>query len=491
MYKRDMETRQNQDASAIAHALNRVAYGPRRRDWERAEQLGAEGYLREQLVPEQLRDDAVEDKLARLPSLAMDMAELYEEYPPPQVAQRRMRQDEELDEETRRRLFAHSVEPLRELGAARVIRAVESNRQLNEVLVDFWYNHFNVFANAGQARYLVPTYEREAIRPHVLGSFHQMLRAVAYSPAMLVYLDNWRSAAEEDRDLAGPTPRPRNDAIEDAVRRMQRSGRMDPRRMQQMEQRRRQAARNNRPPGLNENYARELMELHTLSVDGGYSQDDVREVARAFTGWTLTLGGRDGPGFVFRPDWHDAEEKSILRESLAKGRGLEDGEQVLAMLARHPSTANFIATKLCRKFIADDPPGDLTDRVAGEFLRTGGNLRATTAAVLLSEEFLGTEYRGAKVKSPLEFLASTARALEAPIGTDGRLGWALRLLGAPLYGASPPTGYPDTAEEWTSANAILARMEVGGRLAGLVFGGRSPSGQQGRGGTDRGGSWRS
>ncbi len=261
--------------------------------------------------------------------------------------------------------------------------------------------------------------------------------------------------------------------------------------MQQMEQRRRQAARNNRPPGLNENYARELMELHTLSVDGGYSQDDVREVARAFTGWTLTLGGRDGPGFVFRPDWHDAEEKSILGESLAKGRGLEDGEQVLAMLARHPSTANFITTKLCRKFVADDPPGDLTDRVAGEFLRTGGNLRATTAAVLLSEEFLGTEYRGAKVKSPLEFLASTARALEAPIGTDGRLGRALRLLGAPLYGASPPTGYPGHGrgvdERQCHPGADGGRRPVGRPGIRRPVAGRST-------GTRRhgsGGSWRS
>jgi uncharacterized protein (DUF1800 family) len=208
-----------------------------------------------------------------------------------------------------------------------------------------------------------------------------------------------------------------------------------------------------------------------MGVDGGYSQDDVREVARALTGWTLTLGGRspDGPGFVFRPDWHDAEDKTILGADFPGGRGLEDGEAVLDMVAAHPSTASFVAMKLCRKFVADEPPGDLVDAVAGTFLRTRGNLRATTAAVLLSEHFLGSDYRGAKVKSPLEFLVSAARALEVPVGTGGQLGRLLARLGAPLYGASPPTGYPDTAEDWTSANAILARMDTGSMLSTAVF----------------------
>ena len=495
------------DAATIAHVLNRIAFGPRRSDWERANELGAEGYVRWQLEPESIADRQVDAKLDRLPTLTMDIGELYRDYPPPQRVERLMREDEELDEEARRRIARQSRVPLLELGAARMVRAVESEKQLNEVLVDFWFNHFNVLSSKGQVRFLISAYERDAIRPHVMGSFRRMLGAVAHSPAMLVYLDNWQSAAEEDRDVAGPAPRARNDAVEDAIRRMRvKGGMVNPRQMQQMQRQRRQQGRRNRPPGLNENYARELMELHTLGVDGGYNQNDVREVARALTGWTLTLGGRnlDPPGFSFRPDWHDAEEKTVLETTLPSGRGLEDGEDVLDMLAAHPSTANFIATKLCRKFIADDPPGALVDTVAGAFLRTRGNLRATTAAVLLSDEFLGTEYRGAKVKSPMEFLTSSARALELSIGTNGQLGRILERLGAPLYGASPPTGYPDTAEEWTSANAILARMEVGSQLStaalsadGTLGGGRRGTGDRGpdggqqrqrraRGGVERG-----
>ena len=479
--------RQANDAGTIAHVLNRIAFGPRRSDWELADELGAEGYVRWQLEPESITDRSVNTKLDRLPTLKMDIGELYRGYPPAQAAERLMREDEELDEEARRRLERQSRIPLQELAAARMVRAVESEKQLNEVLVDFWFNHFNVFYR-NRIRSLISTYEREAIRPHVLGSFRHMLGAVAHSPAMLVYLDNWQSAAEEDRNVFGPSPRARNDAVEDAIRAMPRAGGMpNPRQMQQMQRQRRQQRRN-RPPGLNENYARELMELHTLGVDGGYTQNDVREVARALTGWTLTLGARnfDNTGFVFRPDWHDAEEKTILGKMLPAGRGLEDGEDVLDMLAAHPETATFIATKLCRKFIADRPPGDLVDTVAGVFLRTRGNLRATTAAVLLSDEFLGTEYHGSKVKSPMEFLTSAARSLDLPINTNGQLGRNLRQLGAPLYGAASAAGYPDIAAEWTSANAILARMDVGSLLAAEAFPDGSVLSGAGRGTGSRG-----
>ena len=495
-----------EDVATIAHVLDRIAYGRRRSDWERVEELGAEDYIREQIAPDRIDDSEVDRKLADLPSLTMDLGELYENYPPPQLALRRlMREDEEPDEELRRQLQRQASTPLREIAAARIVRGIESKRQLTEVLTDFWYNHFNVFGNNGQNRYLVSTYERDTIRPHVLGNFREMLYSVARSPAMLVYLDNWRSAAEEDRKVAGPAPRALNDAVEDAIRQMQRrmsAGRMNDFQRQRVEQRMRQAQQQaqrrgnrNRPPGLNENYARELMELHTLGVDGGYTQNDVREVARALTGWTLALPTARSSqyGFRFRPDWHDAEEKTILGATFPKERGIEDGEQVLDMLAKHPSTATFIATKLARKFVADDPPGDLVDRVAGTFMRTNGHLPEVMRTLLLSDEFLGHDYRGAKVKSPLEFLLSTARALEVPADTSARLGQTLRVLGEPLYGASPPTGYPDSAEEWTSANAILARMQVGEQIANAVFrgqrggrggfggrGGRRDGGQRGR-----------
>ncbi|MFQ5742948.1 MAG: DUF1800 domain-containing protein [Acidobacteriota bacterium] len=466
------------DAATVAHVLNRITYGPSRDDLRWAGKIGVEAFIREQLQPERLPDQQIDTLLASLPTLQQDVGTLFREYPPPQLARRMMREDEEPDPEMIRRMAVQSMTPLRELATARMVRAVRSRRQLVEVLTDFWFNHFNVFANKGQVRYLVLPYERDTIRPRVLGRFRELLGAVARSPAMLVYLDNWRSAAEEDHEVAGSAPgRRRFDAVEDAIRRLSRFRRGSAGmaagvfggQWRDRPQGARQQRRQSRPDGLNENYARELMELHTLGVDGGYSQHDVREVARALTGWTLTLSAQ-GANFVFRPDWHDADEKEVLGHRLPAGRGIEDGEEVLDLLASHPSTARFIATKLARRFVADDPPTRLIEKIAKRFSDSDGNLRETMAALLTSPEFLGPSYRQSKVKNPLEFLASAARALALEIRPEAQLARALQPLGAPLYNAAPPTGYPDSAEEWTSANALLARMEIAGRLAQGVFG---------------------
>ena len=263
-----------------------------------------------------------------------------------------------------------------QMQAARITRAVASDRQLEEVMVDFWFNHFNVYAQKGAVRWMLPAYEREAIRPHALGRFRDLVLATARHPAMLFYLDNWLSTRADLVIPGGPN----------AGRRM----------------------------GLNENYARELMELHTLGVDGGYTQQDVIEVARCFTGWTIDRP-QQGGGFVFRPLAHDRGAKRVLGQVIPAGGGQQDGERVIDILVRHPSTARFIATKLARRFVSDDPPAALVERAAATFRRTDGDIRAVLATIVTSPEFWSADAYRAKIKTPLEVVASAVRALDGRI----------------------------------------------------------------------------
>jgi uncharacterized protein (DUF1800 family) len=304
-----------------------------------------------------------------------------------------------------------------EVGAAKLSRAVLSERQLYEQMVDFWENHFSVFIGKGQTRLFIPAYDRDVIRPHALGKFRELLGAVAKSPAMLFYLDNARSSAR----------------------------------------------------GLNENYARELMELHTLGVDGGYSQKDVIEVARALTGWTIDP--REG-AFVFRPRQHDEGEKVILGERFGAGRGIEDGERVLDMLARHPSTARHITRKLVVRFVSDSAPPGLVDRCASVFSRTDGDIRATLQCVVTSPEFFSRTAYHVKVKTPLELVASALRASDATPDGSPRSTQILVRLGQPMFGRQTPDGWPDTADEWVNAGAMVNRVNftlalVSGRVPGV------------------------
>jgi uncharacterized protein (DUF1800 family) len=313
-----------------------------------------------------------------------------------------------------------------ELIESRLYRALYSNRQLEEVLVDFWLNHFNVFNGKGPARMLLTSYERDAIRPNVLGKFRDLLLATARHPAMLHYLDNWQSQAPRD-DL----PPPPNNA---------------------------------RRPGLNENYGRELMELHTLGVDGGYTQDDVIAVARAFTGWTIYDVNRIAE-FQFNPAFHDRKEKKVLGQTIPAGGGEQDGVQVIDILVRHPSTARFISKKLAQRFVADDPPKALVDRMAKTFTATGGDLRAVVEAMLTSREFLSEGAWQAKLKSPLEMVVSAVRALGAEVTETTALAQKIAELGQPLYGKSEPTGYSTTADAWANTAGFLGRMNFAGALA--------------------------
>jgi uncharacterized protein (DUF1800 family) len=321
-----------------------------------------------------------------------------------------------------------------DIEQAKLLRAVYSERQLEEVLVDFWFNHFNVFAGKGATRNYVGEYEREAIRPYVLGNFRDMLGATAKSPAMLFYLDNWLSSSENSE-----------------------------RGMGQMRRRNGQARANNnaQPPqqrrstGINENYARELLELHTLGVDGGYTQQDIVNVARAFTGWTMQP--RQGTGFTFAANRHDRGDKVVLGQTIKSG-GVDEGERVLDIVAAHPSTARHIARKLAMRFVSDNPPAALVDRAAARFTATRGDLREVVKLIVMSPEFSAADAHRAKVKTPLEFVASAVRATGADVRTAQPLARTLRDMGMPLYFCQPPTGYDETATTWVSAGALVSRM---------------------------------
>jgi uncharacterized protein (DUF1800 family) len=459
------------DDATIIHVLDRTTFGGRAEDVARARELGLERYLDEQLHPERLADADIRARLARFETLTLDSATIAERYYAPLLRERRnSRRDAAAGSATAPAAGGAGMDPaerarlrelretgrlvIDELGQQKVLRAVYSTRQLEEILVDFWFNHFNVFAGKGPIRGYLTEYERDAIRPHVLGRFRDLLGAVAKSPAMLFYLDNWQSV---DPQAAEEMSR-RLDRVADGtgVR-----GQMGRRRLEQRTGTRAapeaiEVLRQRMPRGLNENYARELMELHTLGVSGGYTQADVVEVARAFTGWTIK-GPRQGGGYRFEDRRHSKGPKTVLGTTIDAG-GERDGEAVLDLLAAHPSTATFIATKLTRRFVADDPPPALVARAAATFASSRGDLRAVVRTILTSPEFLGADARRAKVKTPFEFAISALRQTRAEVTDASAVVQQLRTLGMPLYFAQPPTGYADGAEAWVNTGALVSRM---------------------------------
>ena len=355
-----------------------------------------------------------------------------------------------------------------ELQMSRILRAVYSERQLQEVMVDFWTNHFNVYAAKGADRWFLTSYDRDTIRPHTLGKFYDLLLADAQSPAMLFYLDNFQSVSPNaqlpqqrpgaQRGPLGQLTRIRNPIL------------MSNNPQQQTPQQTRQRR------GINENYARELMELHTLGVEGGYTQKDVQEVARCFTGWTIlqprgggaaaaALMGRDtrddAGKFIFRPGVHDNGEKNVLGHKIPAGGGIKDGLMVLDILAHHPATAKFIATKLVRRFVADEPPPALVDRVAQTFLKTDGDIREVLKVIFFSPEFNSAAAYRAKVKRPFELAVSAVRTLGADTNGGPQFHQWIARMGQPLYGFQTPNGYSDVAENWVNTGALLERMNFG------------------------------
>ena len=471
----------------ILHLLNRAGFGPRPGDIERVRQMGIERYLEEQLHPEDVPDEFLARPLQSLGTLQATLPELFQNYlpppprpvptptptptpvptpwPPPQkldsgaipplgkVMDAQKEMEKQSDAEKKSEMTAPPISrpastqpsasvasrpqptprppqldaqrPLRELQQAKLLRAVFSERQLQEVMVDFWFNHFNVFAGKDNARLMLTVYERDVLRPHALGKFKDLLVATAQSPAMMIYLDNFLSQMEQ------PAPPPKYDADGNLI--------PPPRR-----------------PGLNENYARELMELHTLGVDGGYTQTDVREVARCFTGWTV--GQQPNQMFVFRPRSHDKGEKIVLGKRIAPGGGIEDGLRVLDLLSKHPSTARFISYKLSQRFVADEPPQSLVDRAAEVFTQTDGDIRQVVRAILTSPEFYSPKYYRNKIKSPLELAASAIRATGASTDAASPLIQTVARMGEALYQCQPPTGYSEDSSRWLSNATLLERM---------------------------------
>jgi uncharacterized protein (DUF1800 family) len=443
----------------VAHALSRLTFGARPGDPARVRQIGLDAWINQQLAPEVIDDSKYEAfSSASYKLLPFRPAELEQRFPPPgQVLNQIAMQNggrgnanaanpPAMSRADSARLRA-SNEGLRqmtqEVQSSRVARAVASERQLQEVVTDFWLNHFSVYdAKGPRERYMLAEYENRVIRPNAFGKFRTLLGAVAKSEAMLFYLDNWQSQADPNRP------------------RLVAAGRGG-----------RGAGAQQGRGGLNENYGRELLELHTLGVDGGYSQQDVINAARALTGWTFR-GFQAGGGFQFVPVMHDAGEKTLLGHKLKAGRGIEDGEDVLDIVARHPATAKYIAFKLARRFVSDTPSTALVARAAEVFTRTDGDIRETVRAIVTSGEFFSRAAYRSKVKSPFEVVTSAARALGAEPDASPRFAQLVATLGQPIYGHQAPNGWPETGDQWMNTGAILNRINFGmlaatGRLPGM------------------------
>ncbi|MCU1227512.1 MAG: hypothetical protein JWO97_396 [Acidobacteria bacterium] len=389
-------------SAAAAHLLNRLTFGPRPGDVRRLTEGGAAEFLERQLAPEP-EHERLARKLRTLPAIDYTASEFVLHH--------------QLDKQS-----AASVEcPLEQLRTAKLQRAAESENQLQEVLVDFWYNHFNVTAQAWQAS--VPEYERETIRPHVLGRFRDLLIAVARSPAMMFSLDTYISTA--NRVVGGKVVL-----------------------------------------GLNENYGRELLELHTVGVSAGYTQHDVTEAARCFTGWDF--GGWHAPLYAFRfsREQHDSDAKKIFGLALPAGGGEDDGQALLDYLAVHPATARFISWRLVQRFVADDPPPSLVERCAATFSATGGEIRSVMRTLIESDEF---RTASPKLKSPLEFAVSAIRAADGEIVEGKPLADALGRMGMPLYDCKPPTGYSNRGSDWLNVSGQLHRFNFAVALSTGTF----------------------
>jgi uncharacterized protein (DUF1800 family) len=514
----------------IVHVLNRLGFGARPGDIERVKAMGVENYINQQLAPEKISDTVAEDKVKTLSSLTLTTAELYEKYPQPGQLLRQLQQrgmlpenlaeardnrvkgganstsapnsnagemsnqttpppqappQNPLDNQKYRQVVRDYymqnglLQPQRlsaDLQASRILRAVYSERQLNEVMVDFWTNHFNVFMNKGADRWLLPSYDRDTIRPNAMGKFATLLEATAKSPAMLFYLDNFQSVSPNaSQQPLRPRQRQILRGMEGELRRrnvLMNQGVVQPVPRQPAPQQQRR--------GINENYARELMELHTLGVDGGYTQKDVQEVARCFTGWTIfqprggaaalnammgDAGRRNAGTFFFNARAHDNGEKVVLGHKIPGGGGINDGLMVLDILAHHPSTAKFIATKLVRHFVSDEPPASLVDRVAVTYTKTDGDIREMLRTIFFSNEFNSPEAYRVKVKRPFELVISAIRTVGADTnGGPGTHQW-LQRMGEPLYGFITPNGYSDTAESWVNTGGLLERMNFALALA--------------------------
>jgi uncharacterized protein (DUF1800 family) len=405
-------TTESNNNREIYHLLNRLAFGPTIEDVAHVRQTGIEQYIAEQLTPQSVQENPeLAEHLALLDTLRLDPPQLYVQYGPLKAVNGVNPSPQEVEA---RRQRAKIV--LNQAREARLLRALYSRRQLNEVMVDFWFNHFNVYSGKGLARLWVGAYEEQAIRPHALGKFRDLLLATARHPAMLIYLDNVQNVAAGTKRADG------------------------------------------KEMGINENYAREVMELHTLGVDGGYTQDDVIVLARILTGWGVVRdenASSDGSGFRFFKNRHDFEPKRFLGHDI-RSRGEGEGVEALNILASSPATARYIAKKLVQYFVADDPPPNLVERVAAAFKDTDGNIGATLRSLFASPEFKNSI--GKKYKTPYYFVLSAVRATGLSVRNVQPLIEATTKSGMQLYGCATPDGYSNTADKWMSPDGTLQRV---------------------------------
>jgi uncharacterized protein (DUF1800 family) len=485
---------------AILHAMNRLAYGPRPGDVDQVRQLGLEKWIEQQLHPESINDADLNLRLERYPTLAMSSKRLLEEFPrPDQNAKQQGLTKEQAKQQYEDQLKTKQQEAeaqiivtgndnldkaqqqlaklqgpnriIAELSMAKVDRAVYSNRQLQAVMEDFWFNHFNVFANKGDDKWFLTAYERDTIGPHAMGKFSDLLLATAKSPAMLFFLDNHLSA--------DPAAVARQEALKN-FRRARYQGAFAGGSMPTPGTFPGPATSgpppaNNAPAakksdrGLNENYGREVMELHTVGVDAGYNQQDVIQMAECLTGWTIHEPRKD-PQFFFDEKIHAQGKKVVMGRTFNYG-GEKDGEEALKMLASQPATARFISTELARHFVSDNPPVSLIDRMAKSFTSSNGDIRAVLRTMIYAPEFWSKDAYRAKVKTPFELVASTSRALNAESTITLPLSQWVGRMGEPLYLCQPPTGYSDKAETWVNTGALLNRLNFALAFAGDKMGG--------------------
>jgi uncharacterized protein (DUF1800 family) len=502
----------------ILHVLNRLGFGASPGDFEKVKAIGINKYIEQQLNPGSINDLVADNKVKKFDLLNMSTEEIFAKYPNPgallrmlgqnggnnrnnaSMNEEKSEQDQQEERREQRQKIAklyqeYNLRPanqiLRDLSASRVLRAVYSERQLEEQMVDFWTNHFNVYARKGAVRWYLPSYDRDVIRKNALGNFKDLVIGTAQHPAMLFYLDNFQSVSPNETQ---------NNRNQQRLQKQIQNGRLNPRVRQRLKDRGltdeqidrrveqiKQGGNNRNQRGINENYARELMELHTLGVDGGYTQKDIQEVARAFTGWTIfdARGYRNAAAnminenenrqqnrliqqlgispktesgsFVFAERLHDKGAKTVLGQKVDEG-GMNDGLKVIDILVSNSSTAKFIARKLAVKFVSDNPSEALVDRVAGAFQESKGDIKTTLRSLFTSEEFFATENYRAKIKTPFELLISSLRVLDADTNSSPAVLGLLQKMGEPLYGYQAPTGYPDTAEDWVNTGALLERM---------------------------------
>ena len=463
----------------IIQALSRLTFGPRPGDVLEVRAMGLDKWIDQQLHPDKIDDRANEQFVASYGILHQDQNDLLKQYAEEQRAKREVKRDKAAATDAadsmavrkeRQQQLNGRRQVVTQLQSSRVARAVGSERQLQEVMTDFWENHFNIYMAKGAPEpYYLTDFDENVIRPHALGKFRDLLEAVAKSPAMLFYLDNARSMADSTRPTLAGGGRREAGRREGGLRRT--GGIFGPMRVPLQRPAQQPQQQQKQRQGLNENYGRELLELHTLGVDGGYTQQDVINVARAFTGWTIKPPAQGG-GFIFRPQVHDAGEKIVLGHKLAAGRGEEDAEDVLDMLAKSPATARFISFKLARRFVSDSPSKALVDRATQTYLRSDGDIREVVRTIVTSPEFFSQQAFHSKVKTPFEVVVSAARALDAPPDSTVRSAQMIAYLGQPIFGHQAPNGWPETGDAWMNTGAILNRINFGmaaaaGRLPGI------------------------